>query len=226
MANQIYFDSQSTNDGQRALTSTFEVGSNLDIAQVQVQNKIQIAQPNESWVIPLAVIFGIPAGVLGAILFVWGRDIANDVYTNIGLIMLIGLIAKNAILIVEFARQQRSEGKSIFDASVEAAQLRLRPILMTSLAFILGVVPLALSSGAGAASRVSLGTAVIGGMLVGTIIGIFVVPAFFYVLQRLVEWRSPIPGMPGVGGPASVHAADGSALPAPERTETPTGERR
>jgi hydrophobe/amphiphile efflux-1 (HAE1) family protein len=197
-----------------------------------------LAAQYESWIIPFAVIFGVPAGVLGAILFVWGRDIANDVYTNIGLIMLIGLIAKNAILIVEFARQQRSEGKSIFDASVEAAQLRLRPILMTSFAFILGVVPLALSSGAGAASRVSLGTAVIGGMLVGTIIGIFVVPAFYYVMQRLVEWRTPAVVLVGAGAPAVVHAADGSAMPATmppgdgsttpasERTETPTGERR
>jgi hypothetical protein len=152
--------------------------------------------------------------------------------------MLVGLAAKNAILIVEFARQQRSEGKSIFDASVEAAQLRLRPILMTSFAFILGVVPLALSSGAGAASRVSLGTAVIGGMLVGTIIGIFVVPAFYYVMQRLVEWRTPAVVLVGAGAPAVVHAADGSAMPATmppgdgsttpasERTETPTGERR
>jgi multidrug efflux pump len=174
------------------------------------------------------VIFGVPAGVLGAILFVWGRDITNDVYTNIGLIMLIGLIAQNAILIVEFARQQRSEGKSIFDASVEAAQRRLCPSLMTSFAFILGVVPLALSTGAGAASRVSLGTAVIGGMLVGTVISIFVVPAFYYVFQRLVEWRRPAAVVIGAGASAVMHAGDGSAVPTsePEHTETPIGERR
>jgi hypothetical protein len=106
--------------------------------------------------------------------------------------MLVGLIAKNAILIVEFARQQRTEGKSIVEASIEAAHLRLRPILMTSFAFILGVVPLVLSSGAGAASRVSLGTAVFGGMLVGTFLAVFVVPSLYVVFQRLSEWRQPV----------------------------------
>jgi HAE1 family hydrophobic/amphiphilic exporter-1 len=150
----------------------------------------------------------------------------------------VGLIAKNAILIVEFARQQRTEGKSIMEASVEAARLRLRPILMTSFAFILGVVPLVLSSGAGGASRVSLGTAVFGGMLVGTFLGVFVVPSLYVVFQRLSEWRQPVAAVAGAGGPVVVHVADGSATPAtlppgdgaatptPERTETPTGERR
>ena len=153
-----------------------------------------LAAQYESWIIPLAVVFGVPAGVLGAILFVWLKGLANDVYTSIGLVMLVGLIAKNAILIVEFARQQRTEGKSRREAAVEAARLRLRPILMTSFAFILGVVPLVLSSGAGAASRVSLGTAVFGGMLVGTFLGVFVVPAFYVVCQGLAEWwRPPVP---------------------------------
>jgi len=155
-----------------------------------------LAAQYESWLIPIAVILAVPTGVFGAILSVWGRGIANDIYANIGLIMLVGLIAKNAILIVEFARQQRSEGKSIVDAAVESAKLRLRPILMTSFAFILGCVPLAISKGAGAASRVSLGTAVVGGMLVGTCIGIFVVPAFYVIFQKLVEWRKPQPTVP------------------------------
>jgi multidrug efflux pump subunit AcrB len=184
------------------------------------------------------VVFGVPMGVLGALLFVWRSGNANDVYSSIGLVMLVGLIAKNAILIVEFARQQRSEGKSIMEASVEAAHLRLRPILMTSFAFILGVVPLVLSSGAGAASRVSLGTAVFGGMLVGTFLGVFVVPSLYVVFQRLSEWRKPIAAVEEAGEPAIVHAGDGTAISAatpaedgstgrtPERTETPTGERR
>ena len=197
-----------------------------------------LAAQYESWLMPLAIVLSVPTGVLGALLFVWGRGEANDVYSSIGLVMLVGLIAKNAILIVEFARQQRTEGKSIVEASIEAAHLRLRPILMTSFAFILGVVPLVLSSGAGAASRVSLGTAVFGGMLVGTFLAVFVVPSLYVVFQRLSEWRRPVAAVAGVGEPAVVHAADGSAVPAapppgdgsitpaPERTETPTGERR
>jgi hydrophobe/amphiphile efflux-1 (HAE1) family protein len=185
-----------------------------------------LAAQYESWSMPLAVVLSVPTGVLGALLFVWRGGEANDVYSSIGLVLLVGLIAKNAILIVEFARQQRSEGKSIMDASIEAAHLRLRPILMTSFAFILGVVPLVLSSGAGAASRVSLGTAVFGGMLVGTLLGVFVVPSLYVVFQRLSEWRTPVVPVAGMGEPAVVHAADGSALPAPEHTEIPTGERR
>jgi multidrug efflux pump len=197
-----------------------------------------LAAQYESWLMPLAIVFSVPTGVLGAMFFVWGRGEANDVYSSIGLVMLVGLIAKNAILIVEFARQQHSEGRSIMEASIEAAHLRLRPILMTSFAFILGVVPLVLSSGAGAASRVSLGNAVFGGMLIGTFLGVFVVPSLYVVFQRLSEWRQPVAAVAVAGGPAVVHAADGStvpatmppgdgsATPAPERTETPTGERR
>ena len=197
-----------------------------------------LAAQYESWLMPLAIVFSVPTGVLGALLFVWGSGEPNDVYSSIGLVMLVGLIAKNAILIVEFARQQRTEGKSIVEAGIEAAHLRLRPILMTSFAFILGVVPLVLSSGAGAASRVSLGTAVFGGMVVGTFLGVFVVPSLYVVFQRLSEWRQPVVAVAGAGEPAVVHAADGSAMPgvttpgdgsstsAPERTEIPSGERR
>ncbi len=148
-----------------------------------------LAAQYESWIIPIAVLLGVPAGVLGAVSTQYLRGIADDVYCRIGLIMLIGLAAKNAILIVEFARQRRAEGLSIEDAALEAARLRFRPILMTSFAFILGVVPLMISNGAGAASRRSLGSAVFGGMLLATILGVFMVPVFFKWMQRLSEWR-------------------------------------
>jgi multidrug efflux pump subunit AcrB len=144
---------------------------------------------------PLSVVLSVPLGVFGAMLFIWHNGTANDVYSSIGLILLVGLIAKNAILIVEFAAQQRREGKSIRDAAIEAAHLRLRPVLMTAFSFILGVLPLVLSSGAGAASRVSLGVAVFGGMLIGTILGVLVVPAFYVVFQRLSEWWQPVPAV-------------------------------
>jgi HAE1 family hydrophobic/amphiphilic exporter-1/multidrug efflux pump len=158
-----------------------------------------LAAQYESWSLPLGVIFGVPMGVFGAMVFIWHGGMANDVYSSIGLILLVGLIAKNAILIVEFAAQQRREGKTIREAAMEAAHLRLRPILMTAFAFILGVVPLMLSSGAGAASRVSLGTAVFGGMLIGTILGVFVVPSFYVVFQGISEWWSPVPAVAASG---------------------------
>jgi hydrophobe/amphiphile efflux-1 (HAE1) family protein/NodT family efflux transporter outer membrane factor (OMF) lipoprotein len=146
-----------------------------------------LAAQYESWIIPFAVILGVPAGVLGAIGTQYFRGIPDDVYCRIGLIMLIGLAAKNAILIVEFARLRRRDGLSIDEASMEAARLRFRPILMTSFAFILGVVPLMISTGAGAASRRSLGSAVFGGMLLATIVGVFTIPVFFKWMQTLSE---------------------------------------
>src|SRR5262249_12078381 len=159
-----------------------------------------LAAQYESWFMPLGVILGVPLGVFGAMLFIWHGGAANDVYSSIGLVLLVGLIAKNAILIVEFAVQQRREGKSIREAAMEAAHLRLRPILMTAFAFILGVVPLVLSSGAGAASRVSLGTAVFGGMLIGSILGVLVGPSFYVVFQGISEWWSPVPAGPASEG--------------------------
>jgi hydrophobe/amphiphile efflux-1 (HAE1) family protein len=141
----------------------------------------------ESWSIPLAVLLAVPLGLFGALLAVWARDFPYDMYTQIGIVTLIGLAAKNAILIVEFARMSHEEGKSIVDAALEAARLRLRPILMTSFAFILGVVPLALAIGAGAASRRSLGTAVFGGMNAATLLAVFIVPVLYVVIQRAVE---------------------------------------
>jgi len=143
----------------------------------------------ESWSIPFAVLLAVPLGIFGALLAVFLRHYDYDLYTQIGIVTLIGLAAKNAILIVEFAKQRREEGLSSTEAAVEAAHLRLRPILMTSFAFILGVVPMVLATGAGASSRRALGTAVFGGMTAATLLGIFAVPVCFVVVARLMERR-------------------------------------
>jgi hydrophobe/amphiphile efflux-1 (HAE1) family protein len=148
----------------------------------------------ESWSIPFAVILALPLGLFGALAAVWLRSFPYDIYTQIGIVTLIGLAAKNAILIVEYARMLREHGRSIHDSAMEAAQLRLRPILMTSFAFILGVVPLALARGAGAASRRSLGTAVFGGMNAATLLAVFIVPVLYVIVQRIVERRRPSEG--------------------------------
>src|SRR5690606_21312493 len=133
----------------------------------------------ERWSLPLAVITAVPFALLGALLGLLIRDMPNDIYFQIGLIVLIGLAAKNAILIVEFAAQIWAEGKSRREAALEAARLRFRPIIMTSLAFILGVLPLALATGAGASARQSMGTGVVFGMLAATFIATLFVPMFF-----------------------------------------------
>ncbi|SEP31688.1 multidrug efflux RND transporter permease subunit [Nitrosovibrio sp. Nv6] len=139
----------------------------------------------ESWSIPFAVILAIPFGILGALLAIWTRGLSNDIYFQIGLVTLIGLAAKNAILIVEFANQRYAAGEPLTDAALEAARLRFRPIIMTSMAFILGVFPLVVASGAGAASRNSIGTGVFGGMLAATFLAIFFVPLFFVVIGKI-----------------------------------------
>ncbi len=141
----------------------------------------------ESWSIPFAVILAIPFGILGAFLAIWMRDLTNDIYFQIGLVTLIGLAAKNAILIVEFANQRYTAGMSLADAALDAARLRFRPIIMTSLAFILGVFPLVIASGAGAASRNSIGTGVFGGMLAATFLAIFFVPLFFVLMGKIAR---------------------------------------
>jgi len=146
-----------------------------------------LAAQYERWLIPLAVITAVPFAVFGSLLLVWLRGLTNDIYFEIGLLLLIGLSAKNAILIVEFAMQERDSGKSIFDAAINAARLRFRPIVMTSFAFTLGVFPMVISTGAGAASRHSLGTGVVGGMIAATTIAIFFVPMFYYLLENLNE---------------------------------------
>ncbi len=145
----------------------------------------------ESWAMPVAILLVIPFGVLGAFSGLAMREMANNVYAQIGLIMLIGLAAKNAILIVEFAKLARDRGESIVKSALGGAQLRLRPILMTSFAFILGTLPLAIATGAGAGARQSLGTTVVFGMLAATMIGIFVIPVFYVVIQRISERRRP-----------------------------------
>jgi len=138
-----------------------------------------LAAQYERWTLPLAVILAVPFAVFGALLAVFLRGLENDIYFQIGLVTLVGLASKNAILIVEFASMKVQEGMSFADAAVEGARLRFRPIVMTSLAFILGVTPLAVSSGAGAASRHSIATGVIGGMLAATFVATFFVPVFF-----------------------------------------------
>jgi HAE1 family hydrophobic/amphiphilic exporter-1 len=148
-----------------------------------------LAAQYESWSMPFMVILAVPLALFGALLAVWIRGMQIDVYSQIGFVMLIGLSAKNAILIVEFAKRRREEGLSIVEAAMEAARLRLRPILMTAFAFILGVVPLMLATGAGAASRQSIGTTVFGGMLAATLLTLLFVPVFYATIERMREGR-------------------------------------
>jgi hydrophobe/amphiphile efflux-1 (HAE1) family protein len=146
-----------------------------------------LAAQYESWIVPFAVILCIPFAVFGAFFGLSMRSMANDIYAQVGLVMLIGLAAKNAILIVEFARLSHERGMPLVEAAIEGARLRLRPILMTSFAFILGAMPLAIATGAGATSRQVLGTTVVFGMTAATMIGIFIVPVFYVVLQGLAD---------------------------------------
>jgi len=162
----------------------------------------------ESWALPFSVLLSTPVAIFGAVAMLWLRrwalaffvpayaiQIESDVYSQIGLVMLIGLAAKNAILIVEFAKEKYEGGMGLVEAALEGARLRLRPILMTSFAFILGCVPLWTASGAGAVGRQIMGTAVIGGMLAASAIGIFVIPAIFYVVEKISRARATAPGM-------------------------------
>src|SRR5262249_16297183 len=166
---------------------------------------LTLAAQYESWSLPLAIILILPLWLLSAIPGVWLRHLDNNIFTQIGLIVLVGLASKNAILIVEFAKQLEDTGKSITDAAVEAARLRLRPILMTSFAFILGVVPLVLASGAGAEMRQALGTAGFFGMLGVTLFGLILTPVFYVVIRKLTtRFRSP-----------TERAAAGVLVPAP-----------
>jgi len=150
-----------------------------------------LAAQYERLSLPLSVLLALPFGTFGALAAIWLRGLTNDVYFQIGLVTLLGLAAKNAILIVEFAVLKTHEGMTPSAAAIEAARLRFRPILMTSLAFILGVTPLALSTGAGAGARHSTGTGVMGGMLAATFLAVFFVPLFYRVIteRRLIERR-------------------------------------
>ncbi|MEO1950384.1 efflux RND transporter permease subunit [Thioclava sp.] len=143
----------------------------------------------ESWSIPLSVMLAVPVGVLGALVSAWVFGQSNDVYFKVGILTTIGLAAKNAILIVEFAKNLEAEGKELIPATIEAARLRLRPILMTSLAFMLGVVPLAIATGAGASAQNAIGIGVLGGMAAATFIGVFMVPAFYVLIRKLTPGR-------------------------------------
>ena len=148
---------------------------------------LALAALYESWSIPLAVLLVVPLGVLGVLAGANLRGLANDVYFNVGLITIIGLAAKNAVLIIEFAKGVQAHGKSAVDAVLEAAHMRFRPILMTSLAFILGVLPLVLASGAGSAGQRAIGTGVMGGMLAATSLAVFFVPVFFVLVRRVFK---------------------------------------
>jgi len=148
-----------------------------------------LAAQYESWTLPFSVLLGTPWAIMGAMLGLWlcrffSESYVNNVFAQIGLVMLIGLNAKNAILIVEFAKMKKEEGASAFDAAMEGAKLRFRPILMTSLAFILGVIPLITASGAGSESRKVMGMAVFSGMITATILGVLLVPAFFVLIEK------------------------------------------
>jgi HAE1 family hydrophobic/amphiphilic exporter-1 len=169
-----------------------------------------LAAQYESWSLPFSVLLGIPIAVFGAFFGIWLGGFENNIFAQIGLITLIGLAAKNAILIVEFAKLEHERGLSAAEAALAGAKLRLRPILMTAFAFILGVVPLAISSGSGAEARNLLGYAVIGGMLAASVIAIFLIPVSFYVVERLAsrgKQHAPAPE----AGPAAAPAGAGKS---------------
>ena len=153
----------------------------------------------ESWSIPLSVMLVVPLGIIGALLAVILRDMPNDIYFKVGLIAIIGLSAKNAILIVEFAKDLHAEGKSLREAAIEAAAIRFRPIIMTSLAFILGVTPLAFASGVSAGSQNAIGTGVFGGMLSATVLAVLFVPVFYVFVLQKVERRKASGGKDAAG---------------------------
>jgi len=190
--NMLYMQATNSSAGTMRLTVTFKIGTNPDQATINVNNRVQRAVstlPAEVTRQGLivnkqsSVVLAVPFALFGALVAIWLRGLNNDVYFQIGLVTLIGLASKNAILIVEFAVLKRREGLSAIEAATEAAKLRFRPIIMTSLAFILGCVPLAISSGAGAASRHSIGTGVIGGMLAATFVAVFFIPMFYRLIS-------------------------------------------
>lgn len=151
-----------------------------------------LAAQYESFIIPLAVIFSLPAGIFGSFLLLKMAGLANDIYAQVGLVMLVGLLGKNAVLIVEFALQKRNEGATVIEAAIEGAKVRFRPILMTSFAFIAGLIPLILSHGAGAIGNKTIGASALGGMLFGTIFGVIVVPGLYYIFGSLAAHRKLI----------------------------------
>jgi HAE1 family hydrophobic/amphiphilic exporter-1 len=167
---------------------------------------LTLAAQYESWVLPFIILLSVPMAVLGALTAIQMRGISNDVYVQIGLVMLIGLAAKNAILIVEFAEQLRARGRSVIEAAVESCELRLRPILMTSIAFILGVLPLVFATGAGAKGRHSVGTAIVGGMVVSTMLNLLFIPILYVITRSIFKGGRP--------HEASGHDSEGAVAPA------------
>jgi HAE1 family hydrophobic/amphiphilic exporter-1 len=151
-----------------------------------------LAAQYESFIIPLAVLCSLPAGVFGSFLLLKVMGLANDIYAQIGLIMLVGLLGKNAVLIVEFAVQKHHQGFSVLDAAIEGAKVRFRPILMTSFAFIAGLIPLVRATGPGAIGNRTIGSSALGGMLFGTIFGVIIVPGLYYIFGKLAEGRKLI----------------------------------
>jgi multidrug efflux pump subunit AcrB len=189
-------------------------GIALGLAAVMVF--LILAAQYGKWSLPISVLMALPFGTFGALAAVWLRGLTNDVYFQIGLVTLLGLAAKNAILIVEYAVLKHREGLSPSEAALEAARLRFRPILMTSLAFILGVAPLAFSTGAGAGARISVGTGVMGGMVAATFLAIFFVPMFFTLMsnRRLTRTRATAEGAVDVEYQKAVVDGNGATAPA------------
>jgi multidrug efflux pump len=170
---------------------------------------LSLAALYESWTVPISVIMVVPLGILGALAAATALHLENDVYFQVGLLTTIGLSSKNAILIVEFARDLEAKGKAALEAAVEAAHLRLRPILMTSLAFVLGVLPLAIATGAGSGSENAVGRGVIGGMLTATFLAPFLIPMFFVVItERLFKPKAA--AKPALPEPDALEAAGGT----------------
>jgi HAE1 family hydrophobic/amphiphilic exporter-1 len=153
-----------------------------------------LAAQYESFLLPFAVIFSLPIGVFGSFFLLKLMGLDNDIYAQIGIIMLVGLLGKNAVLIVEFAVQKHRHGATIFEAAIEGARVRFRPILMTSFAFIVGLIPLVIATGAGAIGNRTIGGSALGGMLVGTVLGVIIIPGLYYFFANLVEGRQLLRG--------------------------------
>lgn len=178
-----------------------------------------LAAQYESFIIPLSVVFSLPAGVFGSFLLIKGMGLANDIYAQVGLVMLVGLLGKNAVLIVEFAVQKQKQGATVLEAAIEGARVRFRPILMTSFAFIAGLIPLVIAHGAGAIGNKTIGSSALGGMLFGTIFGVIIVPGLYYIFGSLAHGKTLIKGQEEDSLTEDfVHAID--KFPQPDETET------
>lgn len=166
-----------------------------------------LAAQYESFVLPLSVILSLPAGIFGTFLLLKVMGLANDIYAQVGLVMLVGLLGKNAVLIVEFAMQKHAEGMSVYKAAIEGAKVRFRPILMTSFAFIAGMIPMILAHGPGAIGNRTIGAAAAGGMLIGTIFGVIVVPGLYFIFgsiankRKLIKYETELPLLEEIENP-------------------------